>query len=575
MTAFAAAFRLLGTVPRRRTAALLILMMLTGLSEGAGLLLLIPLLDLLGPSPGAGGAHLSRALAFVGLPMTLQAMLALFVGVVVIRNILQYARERLAASVQFRFVDSLRRQCLSAVLNAEWRWLVGQRQSDHASLLLTDVNRTGIGLNAGIALLAGVATTLAYLCAALLVSWKVTALAGVSGGLVFWLLARQRRKALQLGRTLGDAGRALHADVQQSLAGIKLAKTLGAEHLQHATILASSSNLQTYQLAFVAGASLSKALFQTAGAGLVAIYVYVGLSWWRLPMAEILTLVAVFARLIPMFGGLQQQLHLWLHAVPAFAEAEQLLAECRRAAQPSSSPGATPLVLRREISLARVTVRHAGRDEPALADVSLRFPVRTTTAIIGPSGAGKSTLVDVIAGLLEPDSGSVAVDGAALSGTARASWRQTLAYVPQELFLFNDTVRANLLWARPIASETELHDALRLAAADFVMRLPDGLDTVIGDAGTRLSGGERQRIAIARALTTRPDVLILDEATSALDLDADQRIQEVLDSLRGRMTIFIIRHRLSHLDRTDQVVALREGRVIASGRWQEVSGVMG
>ncbi|MBY9027787.1 ATP-binding cassette domain-containing protein, partial [Pseudomonas fluorescens] len=143
-------------------------------------------------------------------------------------------------------------------------------------------------------------------------------------------------------------------------------------------------------------------------------------------------------------------------------------------------------------------------------------------------------------------------------------------YVPQELFLFNDTIRANLLWARPTASDDDLRHALKQAAAGFVLQLPRGLDTMIGDAGARLSGGERQRIALARALLTRPDVLILDEATSALDFDSERQVQAALDALHGRMTIFIIGHRLLHLDRADMVVMLRGGRVAAAGPWASV-----
>jgi ATP-binding cassette, subfamily C, bacterial len=570
----AAVLRLLATVPRARLLVLLALTVLSGASEGVGLLLLVPALDLLGSAAGTGPAQgLGRLLAPFGLPMTLQAVLPLFIGVVLARNTIQYARERLAASLQFQLVDALRRDCLTAVLNAEWRWIVGQRQADHANLLLTEINRVGLSFNAGIGLAAGGTITAAYVCVAFLLSWKITALAVVSGGTVFLLLARHRRKALRLGRVLGDAGRALHADVQKSLSGIKLAKLLEAEGRLSDSILAAGRTLRSSQLAFTSGASLSKALFQTAGAVLVAFYVYVGLTIWQVPMAEILTLVVVFARLIPLFGNIQHQSHLWLHGLPAFAEIERLLVECRRVEQPKRRLDDPPLPLRRMIRLEGVCLRHDGRGKAALEHISLQFPARTTTAIVGSSGAGKSTLVDVIAGLLVPGCGTVEVDGVALTGPARARWRQTIGYVPQELFLFNDTIGANLRWARPDATDDDLRRALQQAAADFVLQLPQGLDTLVGDAGVRFSAGERQRIALARALLSQPDVLILDEATSSLDLESERRIQSVLDAMRGRMTIFIICHRRLYLDRADMVVVLRDGRVAATGPWNRIAAL--
>jgi ATP-binding cassette subfamily C protein len=552
---------------------LLVLMILSGISEGIGLLLLVPLLDLIGSAPHQGPAlGLSRALAASGIPPTLLAVLTLFVGAVAFRNAIQYGRERLAVSVQLQFVDGLRRDCLTAVLKAEWRWIVGQHRSDHASLLLTDIHRAGLGLNAGLGLLAGSATTLACLSAAVLLSWKITALAFTSGGGVFLLLARQRRAALKLGQNLGEANRALHANVQQSLASIKLTKILGTEQAHRDNILATSCSLRSHQLAFASGASLSKAFFQTAGAAIVAVYVYFGMTMWQTPMPELLTLVVVFARLIPMFASLQQQTHLWLHARPVFAEIEQLLAACKRVEQPLSDISAQPLRLRETIRFTDVTLHYEGRREPALRNVSLQFPAGTTTAILGPSGAGKSTLADLLTGLLVPNRGNVEVDGVALTGSDRARWRPRVAYVPQDLFLFNETIRANLLWARPDASESELRVALERAAADFVFGLPGGLDTVVGDGGVRMSGGERQRIVLARALLTQPDVLVLDEATSALDLESEHRVQAVIEALHGSVTIFIVGHRLLNLDRVDMVVLLNQGGVVATGPWREVAG---
>jgi ATP-binding cassette, subfamily C, bacterial len=163
-------------------------------------------------------------------------------------------------------------------------------------------------------------------------------------------------------------------------------------------------------------------------------------------------------------------------------------------------------------------------------------------AIVGRTGAGKSSLADLLLGLLSPDNGTLLVDGIPLDGALLGHWRRSVGYVPQDNFLFNDTIRANLLWAYPEASEDDFREALSIAAADgFIGKLPEGLDTVVGERGLRLSGGERQRLGLARALLCRPTLLILDEATSALDNSG-----------------------------ADRIIVLDHGRLIQAGTWDSL-----
>jgi len=173
-------------------------------------------------------------------------------------------------------------------------------------------------------------------------------------------------------------------------------------------------------------------------------------------------------------------------------------------------------------------------------------------------------------GLLTPQAGRVLVDDVPLTPRSVGRWRRTTAYVSQEIFLFHDTVRANLRWAVPGATDDEIATALTMAAADFVFDLPSGLDTIVGDRGLRLSGGERQRIALARALLQHPSLLILDEATSALDAENESRILEAIHRLHGSLTIVIITHRLSAIIGADLIHVLNGGLVDESGAWSEL-----
>ena len=221
----------------------------------------------------------------------------------------------------------------------------------------------------------------------------------------------------------------------------------------------------------------------------------------------------------------------------------------------------------RAVECRQVTFTYRGDGEtPALQDVSLKIAAQTTTAIVGPSGAGKSTLADLLMGLVTPSAGSVCVDDVPLSPERLQAWRRQVGYVSQETFLFHDSVRANLLWAQPEATDDDIWRALEQAAADdFVRQLPNGLDTIVGDRGLLLSGGERQRLSLARALLRRPQVLILDEATSSLDSENERRIQAAIDHLHEQITIVVITHRLTTIRNADVIYVIERGRV--GGVW--------
>ncbi|MNP23610.1 Heterocyst differentiation ATP-binding protein HepA [compost metagenome] len=226
------------------------------------------------------------------------------------------------------------------------------------------------------------------------------------------------------------------------------------------------------------------------------------------------------------------------------------------------------------IECRRVCYRYdSGESAYALRDINVRIPANRMTAIVGKSGAGKSTLIDMLMGLIQPEKGEVLLDGAVLSEARQLeSLRSSIGYVAQDPFLFNASIRDNLKLVAPQAEDEELWEALRFSASEsFVRKLPQGLDTVIGDRGIRLSGGERQRIVLARTILKRPSILVLDEATSALDSENEQLVQKALEGLKGKMMIIVIAHRLSTIRNADQVIVMDQGEVIQQGGYQQLS----
>jgi ABC-type bacteriocin/lantibiotic exporter with double-glycine peptidase domain len=211
-------------------------------------------------------------------------------------------------------------------------------------------------------------------------------------------------------------------------------------------------------------------------------------------------------------------------------------------------------------------------DKQTLSNLDLFIARGKVTALVGESGSGKSTITDLVLGLQIPNEGLVNIDGVSLNNYNLESFRKRVGYVPQEPILFNSSVRENLLWSKSSSSEEDLWGALSAANASlFVKQLPQGIDTIVGDRGTRISGGQRQRIALARALLRKPDLLILDEATSALDDESERLIKESIEQLSKNTSILIVAHRLSTIKNADQVYVMQNGRVIESGAYKELS----
>jgi subfamily B ATP-binding cassette protein MsbA len=227
--------------------------------------------------------------------------------------------------------------------------------------------------------------------------------------------------------------------------------------------------------------------------------------------------------------------------------------------------------LQRGIHFQNVNFHYNPQDEPALKKITLTIPKGKTTAIIGPSGAGKSTLINLICRFYEATAGEIEVDGIPLRDLELSEWRNQIAIVSQDVYVFDASIRYNIAYGRLEATNAEIVEAAKLANADeFIRQLPESYDTRVGNRGLRLSGGQRQRIALARAIVRNPEILILDEATNALDSIAEHLIQDALNTLSQNRTVIVIAHRLATIEHADQIIVLQDGRLVEQGNLERL-----
>jgi ATP-binding cassette, subfamily C, bacterial len=544
---------LIGGIPLHRLLTLVVLIVLGSLAEGVGILLLVPLIGLLTEDgalitslPAAMGASITN---FPGL------LLAGFVLLIAARALLQQKHQNESTAIEQQLMGDLRRAGLNSFLHAQWRWLSAQSTSEHSALLLSDVARVGWGVNRVFALVGAVISAVIYLTISVILSWQATFLAFFFGTIAYLATARYRRLTIGLGEAIGESNIALHRQIEETLVGAKLVKSLNGEHIRMAALddVLAKQDAEHRKVAAAGGAA--KTTMDAASAIFLAVLTYGSLRWTQTPADRLLPLIIIFARFVPLLAAVQQGILVWLSAAPALRRVTRVIKEAQARGEPSAE--GKPICLAATVVLDGVSFTYPNRDRPAFAPVSMALHARTTTAITGPSGAGKSSIADILGGLIEPDVGRLLVDGVEIAGERRVCWRRSVAYVHQDTFFFDGSIAENLRLARPSASDRDLLHVLMQSAAEFVASLPDGLDTAMGTGGKRFSGGERQRLALARAILALPALLILDEATSALDPETEAIVARSVEALRGITTIIVISHRPVRGLTIDQHVSLK------------------
>jgi ABC-type multidrug transport system fused ATPase/permease subunit len=572
---------LLGPRERRQFQWLVILIILMGLSNMLGVASVLPFLAVIAnPDAIEGNRLLSWLYGASGVTETSDFLIVL--GVLVFLVMVLTTLIRIIGFYAMTRFTKMRTLSLSTALMTHYLghsyvWFLSRHTADLGKTILSEVSQVVNGpVEAALRLLAN-AVMVGFLVVFLFLIDPVAAvgaalLFGVSYGVIF-LMARQ--KLTRMGKQRVESNRQRFQIMQEAMGGIKSVKLRNLERSYIDRFQEPAAKVARNDASLAIISELPRHLLEVIAFGGMILFVLWLLATREGMIADVIPVLGVYAfaaaRMFPTIQQLFVAVSTLRFGRPALdaLHAELTDQPSRDVTQGAELPA---IPLRNSLQLDRVSFAFPGTDRRALKELSLTIKAYTTVGIVGSTGAGKTTAVDLILGLLQAQSGELKVDGLVIDERNVRAWQKSVGYVPQDIFLVDDSVAANIAFGvLPEDIDMERVEAAAKVAElhDFVVeQLPKGYGTPVGERGTRLSGGQRQRIGIARAVYNNPDVLIFDEATSALDNLTERAVMDAVKTLGKTKTIIMIAHRLSTVQNCDTIYLMEHGRLVAADHYE-------
>ncbi len=557
--------------------------LLAALLDGFAIALLIPFLNILFHQPATvmpKGFVGNLLHTFVGGQIipgdemhSLRNVIILVMASVILKNLLVWIAGQYGAALQEYVTRDLRNSVYRHLAHLPLGYFTQMKAGQILSRVINDTFETRLILTQIVTQsLQSASLVLVYIAILFSISWKLSLIALVILPLLGFslqpMLKKLRRGNLRRGNVHGE----MTSVLQETISGIRLVKASSAESYEEARFADGSNKYARSSLKLTRLALLAPPITEIIGTLIAVLILWIG-AWQVLKDGTMTgaTLLAFLTLVLRLLQPLKQLSQMRTTAQSSLASAERLFEILDSPAEFQRDRGTREkAVFDRELRFENVNFSYG--DALVLTGVDLTARKGEVIALVGPSGSGKSTLVDLIPRFYEPAGGRITIDGVDTREIKLPALRALTGIVSQETVLFHDSVRNNIAYgAAEKYTQSQIEGAARAANAhEFIMELPSGYDTMLGERGTRLSGGQRQRLAIARALLSDPPILILDEATSALDTESERLVQEAIDRLLRGRTVFVIAHRLSTIAHADQILVLDRGEIVEQGSHAEL-----
>jgi subfamily B ATP-binding cassette protein MsbA len=558
------------------TACIVVLSFCTAILEGVGITFLVPVIEM--SQNGVESADGSTALvgAFVdlygllGIPFTLEYLLSGLALVMVVRYSASFTVLWLAAMLNYRYERHLKSRAFEGALHARISYYDREGSDEILNTIITETKYAGQVIRQLVKSMQQLLLTLMYLGIAVVLAPALTLLAVVFLGGVTYLIRNVIEPAVTVGDRVARANERLQGDVQTGTQGIRDVKLFGMLDEILDRYRTSVEQYTTSSVDLRKNEALVKSFYELTTALGLFVMIYAAIRLLDLSLTELAVFLFAMFRVAPRVSMLNAHFYAIEGNLPHLASVHQFIADLERNRE--SDRPTEPVPDRIEtVSFDDVSFSYDTSDEQVLDRVSFAVQRGEFVGFIGRSGAGKSTLVSLLARVYEPEAGTITANGVPVDEYPLPEWRETVAVVRQDPFIFNDTLRYNLTVGDRDATDAEVGRAAEISkVTEFLDDLPNGYETSLGEDGVQLSGGQRQRVALARALLTDAEVLVLDEATSHLDSKLEAAIHDAIGGLTDERTVVAIAHRLSTITDADRIFTLEDGRIVEDGTHEEL-----